>query len=75
VPGFDPIPGEVLALAMNMHVIGIIVECLKSVRHPQFIEMGIPFKPATQSRANRPGSPGQSGRGSERSDAGVFFIA
>ena len=35
----------------------------------------IPVKSATQSRANRPGNPGQSGRGSERSDAGVFFIA
>jgi hypothetical protein len=35
----------------------------------------IPFKSATQSGAKRPGNPGQSSRGSERSDAGVFLIA
>jgi len=39
------------------------------------VQVCIPFKSATQSGAKRPGNPGQSSRGSERSDAGVFLIA
>ena len=37
--------------------------------------VGIPFKPATQSRAKAPDKPVQNIRGSERSDSGVLLIA